>query len=351
MKCVVLGGTGLIGQQFIRMIAEHPIFELEAIFASNRSSGKALADIWRLPGFECPSQYQKMEIQSLEKVFETDHKVCFSGLPSKVAGEIEEKLRMEGKAVFSNASAHRMDEDVPILIPEINGDHIQVVKRQQERLGTEGFIITNSNCSISGVAIFLHYARKAGNITDAVVSTYQAISGAGFKGLKNPDFKQNVVPFIKQEEEKMISEGQKILGSLTEDLEISPSKLRIHPNCARVSSVDGHLASVTLFHEPLERKIEEVLETAISPLKRGPYHVAPQPPIIVMKEEDRPQPRLDSLLGNPFTARGMAVPVGRIRAEKNTTRAYVLAHNTIRGGSGGSILNAEHALAKGLIRK
>ncbi len=349
MNCIVLGGTGLIGQQFIRMLAEHPIFELETIFASSRSAGKRLGDIWRLPSFDCPKEYQDMEIQALDEVFDADARICFSGLPSNVAGELEHKLRMEGKAVFSNSSAHRMDEDVPILIPEINGNHIEVIKRQQEKLGTEGFIVTNSNCSISGVAMFLHYARKAGEITDAVVSTYQAISGAGFKGLANPDFKENVVPFIKLEEEKMILEGQKILGDISENLEFRPSNIRFHPNCARVSSVDGHLASVTLFHGKLEKGVREILEEAESPLKGEAYHVAPHPPIIVLDEEDRPQPKLDSLLGQPHTSRGMAVPVGRIRNEERVTRAFVLAHNTIRGGSGGSILNAEHALAKRLI--
>lgn len=349
MKCVVLGGSGLIGQQFIRMLAEHPIFELEAIFASSRSANKKLGEIWRLPGFECPESYFDMEIQLLDEIFETDYRICFSGLPSNVAKELEHNLRMEGKAVFSNSSAHRMDTDVPILIPEINGDHIEVVKRQQEKLGTDGFIVTNSNCSISGVALFLHYARNAGEITDAVVSTYQAISGAGFKGLANPDFKENVVPFIKMEEEKMILEGQKILGEISEDLEFKPSNIRFHPNCARVSSVDGHLASVTLFHGNLEKGIREVLEMAETPLKGNAYHVAPQPPIIVLEGEDRPQPRLDSLLGYPHTARGMAASVGRIREDKNTTRAFVLAHNTIRGGSGGSVLNAEHAVVRGLL--
>ncbi len=350
MKCVVLGATGLIGQQFIRMLAEHPKFELEAVFASERSAGTKLGDIWRLPDFQCPEKFKEMEIQKLSEVTTADHKICFSGLPSKVAGEIEHELRMNGKKVFSNASAHRMDPDVPILIPEINGDHIRTVKKQMERWGTDGFIITNSNCSISGVAMYLHYASKVGKIKDAVVSTYQAISGAGFKGLENPNFQKNVVPYIPSEEEKMIAEGQKILGTLSDTLEFMPSSLNIIPNCARVSSVNGHIASITIFHEPWEKeKFINTMRNATTPLIGDEYFTAPVNPIILLDEEDRPQPILDSYAGSPSGARGMATTVGRIRIDNGITRAFVLAHNTIRGGSGGSILNAEHAMASGFL--
>ncbi len=349
MKCVVLGATGLIGQQFIRMLEGHPSFELEGIFASSRSKGKLLKDMWRLPDFECPQEFEDFEVMDVSELPMMDFEICFSGLPSSISREIEHRLRAEGKKVFSNSSAFRMDEDVPILIPEINGEHISTVEIQQRKYDTEGFIVTNSNCSISGVALVIHYLSQIGNIRQVIVDTYQAISGAGFKGLQNTNFEQNVVPFIQKEEEKMVAEGKKILGTLDRNLNFVPAPIEIYPNCARVSSVNGHLAAMTIFHDEWTQDPASYLKTVESNFQGSPYYVAPKHPIVVMEEMDRPQPKLDSYAGQPTSAAGMAAPVGRLRDDGKVLRLFVLAHNTIRGGSGGSILNAEYALANGYL--
>ncbi len=350
-KVVVLGGTGLIGQQFIRMLSNHPMFELVGIYASERSTGTDLKDIWRLPHTECPEEFKNLIIQNLDTLNPEDFQVCFSGLPSSIAGELEDNLRIRGKAVFSNASSHRMDEDVPILIPEINSEQIRQIELQRKRYNTEGFIITNSNCSISGVAIFLDALRKIVSFDEAFVSTYQATSGAGFAGLENKSFTDNVYPFIRSEEEKMNEEGKKILGHLTDELRIDPYPVKIIAQCLRVPVIEGHTATITipLKFNGTKEDIINALRNYNSPLQLTTHTVAPRNPIIVFNEEDRPQPILDSYIGTPNPAKGMGVGVGRIRYQDGYLKAIVLAHNTIRGGAGGSILNAELAVIQGYI--
>ncbi len=347
----------MIGQQFVRLLADHPHFEITEIYGSSRSAGKKMKDIWQLSDFEIPTTVKDLVLQDLSVKEPKNTDIVFSGLPSKIAGPIEAKLRAEGLAVFSNAAAHRLDSDVPILIPEINAEHLALVEKQKETHNTEGFIVTNSNCSVSGAAIFLKELSKIVSIQTAVVTTYQALSGAGFNGVSALDINGNVLPFIKNEEEKIRVEGQKILGNRDKQTnEIMPAPMQIIANCARVNVTNGHLEAVTVFFDKnnantvsVDRVIEKLkgLQSPL-PLEKG-YHIAPQKHLIVKEETDRPQPRFDVYAGNPTAARGMAVSVGRIRIHENTISAFVLVHNTIRGGAGGSVLNAEHAKIEGVI--
>jgi len=332
MKAVILGASGLIGQQFTRLIASHPKIEIAALYANN-SAGKKVRDIWKLPFFDVPDSVANRELESLSSIDE-DFEIAFSGLPTSVAGSLESDLRSKGKYVFSNASAHRMDADVPILIPEINGKMIKMVEEQEG----DGFIIANSNCSISGVSIYLNEIYNFQPFKEVHVSTYQAMSGAGFKGLSNESYPNNVVPFIGGEEEKMEKEGNKITGK----------DLQINANCARVPVPDGHLASVNIKIDLDLEELKEHLRNLRSPLV-GDYTIAPRRHLILLEEEDRPQPKLDAFLGEPSTAKGMATSVGRLRYKNGVLKAFVLAHNTIRGGAGGSVLNAEFAMNRGYL--
>ncbi len=356
LKCAVLGSSGLIGQQFLRMLDDHPLFEVTEVFGSERSDGKKINDQWNLPSFSCPESVKDLVLRNVHEHKPRDVDVVFSGLPSSVAGPIEEQLRKEGLPVFSNAASHRYDSDVPILIPEINASHLRLVKAQRARLETDGFIVTNSNCSISGAAIFLHELSKIVPIRTVVVSTYQALSGAGFNGVRALDISGNVIPFIKNEEEKLRIEGQKILGTIGDDGFIVGAPVQIIANCARVNVIYGHLEAVTAISD---LNVEDLLDASNlvsrlkevkSPLNRSRgYHCAPESHLVVKEGVDRPQPQIDAFEGSPEPARGMAVSIGRIRVFQNSVSAYVLVHNTIRGGAGGSILNAEHALIEGVI--
>ena len=242
-KCIILGCTGFIGQQFLRLLENHPKFELVAIYASSRSAGKKMKELWNLPYFDYPEIYSDLIINDIENISQ-DIDIAFSGLPASVAMEIEAKLRVRGVAVFSNASAHRMDKDVPILIPEINQEHLTLAKIQRENLGVHGFIITNANCSVTGAAMYLHELVRILPLNNAVITTYQALSGAGNKGLQMKNIKNNVIPYINLEEEKMIVEAKKILGKFEDQGFIRDHGISLVTNCARVNVIDGHLEAL-----------------------------------------------------------------------------------------------------------
>lgn len=347
-KCVILG-AGLIGQQFARMLSNHPNFELTKIIASEKSVGLTLRDKWQLPGFEIPESIVNLPIQSYNDLNNSEFDIVFSALPSSLAKEYEKELAELGKKVFSNASAYRYTPNVPIMIPEINSDHFKVLSHQSS-FKRNGFIITNSNCTVSGLAIFLSSLKLIGvKFSDVIVSSYQALSGAGFNGLNNIP-RDRVIPYIEQEEEKMAIEAKKILGKVVNSKIESDSSFILLANCARVPVVDGHLESLTI---KLSSKItEEELIKKLSSLENPISHLptAPEKYLIVLNgEKDRPQTALDLYLGSKERAKGMITVVGRIRISDNYLRCFLLVHNTIRGGAGGSILNAELALEKGFI--
>ena len=342
----ILGATGTVGQRFIQMLEGHPQFEVAALAASDRSRGKPYAEAcaWRLPG-EAPEYARSLEVLPLEPPFDCD--VVFSSLPGEMARETEEAFARAGHAVISNSSALRMDEDVPLLIPEVNHEHLSLLdaQRSSRSLG-RGMIVTNPNCSTIAVVLALAPLHARFGVEAVVVTTLQAISGAGYPGVASLDITDNVLPYIGGEEEKIESETLKILGR-ADGGRVEPAPLRVSAQVHRVNVTDGHMAAVRV---KLARRAspEEVREAFASftslPQELG-LHTAPARPVIVRDERDRPQPRLDRDAG-----RGMSVTVGRIRPDNVLDYRFVaLSHNTIRGAAGAAILNAELLAATGRI--
>jgi aspartate-semialdehyde dehydrogenase len=352
MKAAILGSSGMIGQRFAYMLNMHPYFDVIAHCASDRSSGKTLSEVWKLSDIGLPQDLAEVKIQGTDAkaLAREGVQVVFGGLPSDVAGPIEDECAEEGMAVYSNAASHRMEPDTPILVPEINPDHLASIETQKRRRRKGGYIVTNANCSITGLALGLKPLVDAYRFTDVSVATYQALSGAGYPGVPSIDILGNVLPFIKSEEEKMNAEGRKILGGYSNGRFVD-SPITIEASCARVNVRDGHLEAVFIKSDdmPDEKKIARTLAEFKSRPQELELPTAPVAPIIVRTERDRPQPLLDAGAGEPDRAGGMAISVGRIRASKDTLRFYLLVHNTIRGGAGGSVLNAELAYKEGLI--
>jgi len=254
-------------------------------------------------------------------------------------------LADNGFAVFSNSRAYRYQKNVPILIPEVNSDHIKIIKSQQKE--NNGFIITNANCSTTGLAIALKALEKF-KIKNVFVSTYQALSGAGYPGVASLDINSNVIPFINGEEEKIEIELKKILGNLKNN-KISNKKLKIVTSCARVPVRDGHLESVVIeFEKDVELSNIKNAFGKISSIKNLP--TSPDKPIIFYKEENRPQPLKDAYAGTPDRAKGMSITIGRLKKQSKWIRFWLVVHNTIRGAAGNSILNAEFAYKKGYLK-
>lgn len=351
-KAAILGSSGMIGQRFAHMLHEHPYFEVEAYCASDRSEGKRLSDVWKLCDVEPDSSLTENMITGTDpqELIRTGVKVVFSGLPSDVAGPVEDQCADAGMAVFSNAASHRMEPDTPILLPEVNPDHLASVKRQKKRRKSGGFVVTNANCSVTGLALALKPLVDSFGFEEVHVATYQALSGAGYPGVPSMDILGNVIPFIRSEEEKMAAEGRKILGGFERGRFVD-SPVSISASCARVNVRDGHLEAVFIRSDdmPTPREVARALDEFRAAPQRLKLPSAPQVPVIVRSEPDRPQPLLDSYAGEPQRARGMAATVGRIRVEGRTLRFYLLSHNTIRGGAGGSVLNAELAFKEGLV--
>ena len=350
VSVAVLGATGPIGQRFVQMLEGHPYFEVEGLYASERSEGKKFGDVIKIRDHEFSEDTVEMKIRAMDlEHISKNARIAFSGIPSDLAGPTESELAKNGVAVFTNAGSHRMDEHVPILIPEINPDHARSVERQ-DTYGNGGFIVTNANCSSTGISMPLFALDGKFGLKEAFVSTYQALSGAGYPGVPSLDAVGNVVPFIDKEEEKMEIELAKILGGYSEN-GFKPAGFKVMANCARVPVIDGHLESLTLKLDS-SPSLKEVA-AALSGFRGEPQALklpsAPESPIIVRTEKDRPQPVYDALAGSPERARGMASTVGRIREGNGYYKMFVLSHNTLRGGAGGSILNAELFKAKGLL--
>ncbi len=338
----VLGATGMVGQQFVSRLARHPWFKLTWLAASERSEGKAYKSVapWRLAS--------PMPAESADRVVEAcvpgrGPKVVFSGLDASVAGDIEAAFAAAGHIVVSNARNFRMDPLVPLLIPEVNADHLSLLPEQRAAKGWTGAIVTNPNCSTIVLAMALAPLRLFG-IRSVMVSTMQAVSGAGYPGVPSLDILGNVVPFIGGEEEKMETETLKILGG---DGGRSPYEATVSAHTNRVPVIDGHTMTVAVAFENAT-PIAEVA-AAIRSFAGRPQELklptAPQPPLILMDEPNRPQPRLDADLGG-----GMAVSVGRLRACPVLHAKFVaLGHNTVRGAAGAAILNAELMHAEGIF--
>ncbi|MFX0060717.1 MAG: aspartate-semialdehyde dehydrogenase [Candidatus Hermodarchaeota archaeon] len=350
LRTCVMGATGIVGQQFIEILVNHPYFELVGLTASTKSAGKRYSEAteWSIGRNVPKSVANEVVIENtLEKMLKKDLDLVFSALPSNVAGEIESSLAKEGIYVFSNASAHRMDSKVPILIPEVNPNHLNIVTSQDFN---GGFIVTNSNCSAAGLVIGLKPLMKFG-IRSTIVTTYQALSGAGRRGVASMDILGNIIPYIKGEEGKIEQETRKMLGKF-EDNQIKFADFYINASCARVPTKNGHLESVVVKFEK-NITIEAALKafddfTGEPQLMELP--TAPKKPIILSEEPSRPQPARDLYSPDPNEVPGMAVTVGRVRKKGNRLNFFLLVHNAIRGAAGASILNAEFAYAKNFFK-
>ncbi len=346
----VLGATGNIGQRFVSLLQDHPFFEPTVLCSSDRKVGGRLAEYWRLDDVALDPDLGATELQPLDPEVLVRSRVAaaFSALPTEVAGPLESEAARAGVKIFSNAASHRMEGDVPLLVPEVNPDHIALVERQKTyRDG--GFLTTNPNCSITGLALVLKPLIDAFDVSEVHVATYQALSGAGYPGVPSLDILANVVPFIENEEEKMAREAKKILGAWRDG--IVPSSLDVWASCARVAVREGHLEAVSI---PLREEVEpdevaRILSSFRGEPQRRRLPTAPREPIVVRSERNRPQPLLDLNAGAPRRARGMAASVGRIRVTGRNLRFFVLSHNTVRGGAGGSLLNAELAHGRGYL--
>ena len=344
-RVAVLGATGTVGQRFISLLAGHPWFELAALTTSERNAGKRYGDVtpWHL-GEDMPAEIADMRLETTRA--DLDAEVCFSALPSEAAEQWEAALAQTGHHVFSNVKTHRMDDDVPLLIAEVNAEHMHALEVQRRKRGWSGSIVTNGNCSAIGFALAAAPLHKTFGIERAVVTTMQALSGAGYPGVASLDALDNVVPFIAEEEEKMQQETKKFLGTW-DGKRFVDATFAFSAHCNRVSVRDGHTetVSLTLRGAPSPDAVKSAMRDFRGRPQELKLPTAPEHPIHVRDGRDRPQPILDR-----DTERGMAAVVGRVREDPAMGIKYVvLTHNTIRGAAGASILNAELLAAEGCL--
>ncbi len=346
-KVAILGATGAVGQRYIQLLQEHPWFKVEVLAASERSAGKKYKDAcnWVMES-DLSKEIANMTVadttvESVKKAGNVD--LIFSSLPGELAGPVEEQFAAV-YPVFSKASAHRMEEDVPLLIPEVNPEHLGLIPIQKKNRGWKGFITTDPNCSTIGMAMTLKPLMQFG-LKQVMVTTMQALSGAGYPGVPSLDIIDNVVPYIGKEEGKMESESNKILGSFNGKA-VKDAAFIVSASCNRVHVKDGHLESVfvKLDQTPSVKEVEKAFHDFKGEPQKLKLPSAPETPIVVRDEPNRPQPRYDRDAG-----KGMSVTVGRIRKDPIMSLKYMcLSHNTIRGGAGAGVLSAELLVAKGL---
>ena len=340
----ILGGTGMVGQHFVRFLQGHPWFTVRWIGASDRSAGKKYceATAWRLDG-SMPDRVSDIIVSEAKP--QGAPQLVFSAMDASVATEIERAFAAAGHVVVSNSRNHRMEPDVPLIVPEINSGHLALLKAQQKNRGWRGMIVTNPNCSTIVLTLALAPLKKFG-IERVLAATMQAVSGAGYPGVASMDIVANVVPFIGSEEEKMQTETQKILGEVVEG-RAEPLKAQVSAHCNRVPVVDGHTvaASIGFAAKPALADARQAIEAFQGAPQERKLPSAPARPLLYMEEQDRPQPRRDAGREN-----GMVVFVGRLRECPVFDLKFVACgHNTIRGAAGAAVLNAELMVSEGLL--
>ncbi|MFA0834307.1 MAG: aspartate-semialdehyde dehydrogenase [Methanobacterium formicicum] len=337
----ILGATGMVGQRFIQLLEDHPKFEITALTASQRSAGKKYQDAvtWHMDT-PIPETVQDTVVVDTDPSQVKDVEIVFSALPAENAAIVEPKFAEAGMKVASNASAMRMEPDVPLVIPEVNPEHLDLIEIQQKNRGWDGFIVTNPNCSTIALVLTLKPIYDQFDINRVYVSTMQAVSGAGYNGVPSMAMIDNLVPFIGGEEEKMESETLHLLGDFDGE-NVEPATFGVSTSCHRVPVVDGHTEAVFMEMDE-EFNLEDIkksLQTFQALPQKLNLYSAPEYPVIVREEENRPQPRMDRMRG-----KGMAVTVGRLRQDATfpqSLKYVLLGHNTVRGAAGASILNAE----------
>jgi aspartate-semialdehyde dehydrogenase len=341
----ILGATGVVGQRFIQLLEAHPWFEVAWLAASDRSAGQIYKDAvrWRL---KAPIPERVLRMQVSHATPEGAPRVIFAALDAGIARDLEPQFAAAGCAVVSNSSAFRMQENVPLVVPEVNAGHIALIEKQCWRKQSRGYIVTNPNCSAIGLVVALAPLHQKFGIESLFVTTMQAVSGAGYPGVASLDILGNVIPYIAKEEEKMEEETRKLLGQLAGD-RVEPARFRMTAHCNRVAVEDGHTESVSV---KLQQKAEaDELIAAFNEFRSAPQELklplAPTQPIFYDVVPDRPQPRFDVDRGN-----GMTVSVGRLRPCGVLDYKFtVLSHNTIRGAAGAALLNAELLKVQGLL--
>ena len=341
----ILGATGVVGQRFIQMLEHHPWFEVAWLAASDRSEGKVYGETarWRLKT-TIPSGVAKMRVSPASP--DGAPKVIFAALDSGIAAELEPRFADAGCAVVSNSSALRMQEDVPLVIPEVNAGHIKLIDIQGWRKKSGGYVVTNPNCSAIGLVLALAPIHQRFGLDTVMAVTMQAISGAGYPGVASLDILGNVIPFIKNEEEKMEEETKKLLGQVNGS-KVIPGAFAMSAQCNRVAVEDGHTESISIRLKK-KAKPEEIIESWKA-YRAEPQELklpsAPERPVVYLEANDRPQPRFDIDMGA-----GMTTVVGRLRpCSVLDWKFTVLSHNTIRGAAGAALLNAELLKAKGYL--
>jgi len=336
----ILGATGMVGQRYIQLLENHPFFEITWLAASDRSSGKPYGEAarWRLDT-PLPERIARMAVSPAEP--EGAPKIIFASVDAAIARDMEPKFAAAGCAVISNSSAFRMAPNVPLVIPEVNSDHLHLIEEQPSRKSSGGYIVTNPNCSTIGLVLALKPIEERFGIEQIFAVTMQAVSGAGYPGVASMDILDNVVPYIGSEEEKMEAETLKLLGRL-QGQSVTPLPAKVTAHCNRVPVIDGHTECVSIkLGNRLGRAIkrEDILEAwaEFRPLAGMGLPFAPEQPVEWAEQNDRPQPRLDRNRG-----KGMTVTVGRLRPCSLLDWKFVLlSHNTVRGAAGATILNAE----------
>ena len=344
-KVGILGATGTVGQRFIQLLESHPWFEITWLAASERSAGKTFADAcrWKLDT-PMPARIAKLVLQPNTPAANTEDvpKIIFAALDADIARELEPLFVEAGCAVISNSSAFRMTPDVPLCVPEVNADHLDLIATQASYKSDKGgYLVTNPNCSAIGLVLALKPLEERFGIDSLFVTTMQAVSGAGYPGVPSLDILGNVVPFIKNEEEKMEEEVAKLLGKFT-GAAIEPADAKVSAHCNRVAVIDGHTECVSIkFKTPAAYEQIVAAWSEFHPLHAHHLPSAPAQPVIFTDAADRPQPRLDVNAGS-----GMSTTVGRLRPCSLLDWKFVLlSHNTLRGAAGAAVLNAE-VLAK-----
>lgn len=345
LPVAVLGATGAVGQAFIRLLDGHPWFELAEVAASERSAGKQYRDAAHWLEGTMPAAVSALSVLPCDPMA-VKAPIVFSALESSVAGDVERAFACAGRLVLSNARNYRMEPDVPLVIPEVNGSHLALLDRQRKERGWSGGIVTNANCAVTVVAMALAPLHQAFGVRKVFASTMQAVSGAGYPGVASLDILGNAIPYIADEEPKIEAELNKLLATLHDNV-LSPAPVVASAHANRVPVENGHTVcmSVGFDNAPTPEDAMQVLRTwrGFEPVYGLP--TAPTPPIIVRDEPNRPQPRRDAMAGG-----GMAVTVGRVRPDNLfDLRLVAMSHNVIRGAAGGSILNAELLVHTGQV--
>ena len=344
LKVGVIGATGLVGQKFAQLLSDHPFMEVASVYASDRSSGRSYSDFLSFDE-DLAQRYEGLIVKESnpDTVLGDRNDIIFSAVSDANAGKIEKHLARKGSTILTNASANRLENDVPLVIPEVNPHHLESLN------SSHGMIVANGNCSTIGMVLGLAPIADMG-LEEVYVTTMQAVSGAGYPGVPSIDMLSNIIPFIKSEEEKMVNETRKIFGNFTSS-DRTGSKMKIHPTCIRVPVREGHLESITavLSEDPDINMLRERFRNFGNGNLKARLPTLPEKSVILMNGEDRPQPLLDVMAGSPERARGMAVTVGRLRVSGSRVSFVALVNNLIRGAAGSAVLNAEVLHESGLV--